>query len=46
MALDPSVFEKLGVFYLGRSYDLEKKASGDPCSMIRGIWSPTPYVWE
>ena len=29
MALDPSVFEKLGVFYLGRSYDLEKKASGD-----------------
>ena len=23
------MFEKLGVFYLGRSYDLEKKASGD-----------------
>jgi Helicase HerA, central domain len=29
MALDPSVFERLGVFYLGRSYDLAKKASGD-----------------
>ncbi|MGA7903455.1 MAG: hypothetical protein WCA06_12550, partial [Terrimicrobiaceae bacterium] len=23
------MFEKLGVFYLGRLYDLEKKASGD-----------------
>ncbi|HEY5768689.1 MAG TPA: DUF87 domain-containing protein [Terrimicrobium sp.] len=29
MALDPSVFEKLGVFYLGRSYDIAKKASSD-----------------
>ena len=25
MALDPSVFEKLGVFYLGRSYDIARK---------------------
>ncbi len=29
MALDPSVFEKLGVFYLGRSYDVAKRASSD-----------------
>jgi Helicase HerA, central domain len=29
MALDPSVFEKLGVFYLGRSYDLATRASSD-----------------
>jgi hypothetical protein len=29
MALDASVFEKLGVFYLGRSYDLAKKAAGN-----------------
>lgn len=29
MALDPSVFEKLGVFYLGRSYDVAKRASRD-----------------
>jgi Helicase HerA, central domain len=29
MALDPSVFEKLGVFYLGRSYDIAEKASRD-----------------
>jgi DNA helicase HerA-like ATPase len=29
MALDPSVFEKLGVFYLGRSYDVAKKVAGD-----------------
>ena len=27
MALDPSVFEKLGLFYLGRSYDVAKKTS-------------------
>ncbi len=27
MALDPSLFEKLGLFYLGRSYDVAKKAS-------------------
>jgi hypothetical protein len=27
MALDPSVFEKLGVFYLGRSYDIDSKSS-------------------
>ena len=27
MALDPSVFEKLGVFYLGRSYDLATRTS-------------------
>jgi Predicted ATPase len=29
MALDPSVFEKLGAFYLGRSYDGATKAAGD-----------------
>ncbi|MFZ0711117.1 MAG: DUF87 domain-containing protein [Terrimicrobiaceae bacterium] len=29
MALDPSVFEKLGVFYLGRPYDPGEKASGE-----------------
>jgi DNA helicase HerA-like ATPase len=29
VALDPSVFEKLGVFYLGRSYDVAKRASSD-----------------
>jgi len=29
MALDPSVFEKLGIFYLGRSYDIAEKASSD-----------------
>ncbi len=29
MALDPAIFEKLGVFYLGRSYDLAKRASSD-----------------
>ena len=29
MALDPSVFEKLGVFYLGRSYNIAEKASSD-----------------
>ena len=29
MALDPSVFEKLGVFYLGRSYDLATRTSSD-----------------
>jgi Helicase HerA, central domain len=27
--LDPSVFEKLGVFYLGRSYNLTTRTSGD-----------------
>jgi hypothetical protein len=29
VALDPSVFEKLGVFYLGRSYDLATRTSSD-----------------
>jgi hypothetical protein len=29
MALDPSVFEKLGAFYLGRPYDLAKKTATD-----------------
>ena len=29
MALDPSVFEKLGVFYLGRSYDIATRTSSD-----------------
>ena len=29
MALDPSVFEKLGVFYLGRSYDPATRTSSD-----------------
>jgi len=29
MALDPSVFEKLGMFYLGRSYNIAEKASSD-----------------
>lgn len=29
MALDPSVFEKLGAFYLGRPYDLENKQAAD-----------------
>ena len=29
VAFDPSVFEKLGVFYLGRSYDVAKRASSD-----------------
>ena len=29
MALDPSVFEKLGMFYLGRSYSIAEKASSD-----------------
>ncbi len=29
MALDPSVFEKLGVFYLGRSYDLATRTSSE-----------------
>ena len=27
MALDPSLFEKLGLFYLGRSYDVAKRTS-------------------
>ena len=29
MPLDPSVFEKLGVFYLGRSYDVATRTSSD-----------------
>lgn len=29
MALDPLVFEKLGVFYLGRSYDLATRTSSE-----------------
>src|SRR3979409_1904622 len=29
MPLDPAVFEKLGVFYLGRSYDIAKRASSE-----------------
>jgi hypothetical protein len=29
MALDPSVFEKLGAFYLGRPYDLAQKHAAD-----------------
>ncbi|HEY5706982.1 MAG TPA: DUF87 domain-containing protein [Terrimicrobiaceae bacterium] len=29
MALDPSVYEKLGVFYLGRSYDMAGKACSE-----------------
>jgi len=29
MALDPSVFEKLGAFYLGRPYDPQKKKAAD-----------------
>lgn len=29
MALDPSIFEKMGAFYLGRPYDLLKKQSED-----------------
>lgn len=29
MALDPSVFEKLGAFYLGRPYDLSEKRPAD-----------------
>ena len=29
MAFDPSVFEKLGAFYLGRSCDLQKKPESD-----------------
>jgi hypothetical protein len=29
VALDPSVFEKLGVFYLGRSYDVATRTSSD-----------------
>ena len=29
MPLDSSVFEKLGVFYLGRSYDVATRTSGD-----------------
>jgi hypothetical protein len=29
MALDPSVFEKLGAFYLGRPHDLAEKKSAD-----------------
>jgi uncharacterized protein DUF87 len=29
VALDPSVFEKLGVFYLGRSYDVAARMSSD-----------------
>src|SRR6202007_1661068 len=29
MSLDPSVFEKLGVFYLGRAYDIAEKASSE-----------------
>jgi Helicase HerA, central domain len=29
VALNPSLFEKLGVFYVGRSYDVAKRASSD-----------------
>jgi hypothetical protein len=39
MALDPSVFEKLGVFYLGAPTILRKASSDAPRFMILAIWT-------
>ena len=40
-------FEKLGVFYLGKAYDLgKKKRKGVLSSTIRGTSSRTRFAWE
>ena len=47
MPLDPSPFEKLGLF---TSADLTMSPRKPPaklrCSMTLEIWSRTPYAWE